>query len=262
MAQYRYRHSLLIAAGIAGAMTMRAFADDPAALAIVNRWEQTLRDADRLAVKFRFERINHTFQSKEERLGVFYRDEQGMTVLRLGECLDRPLSAVNDINPKLRRVSNSHDSGHDYLWSESSLRISSRKTHETTPIQPASAKYPDNFGNHSNWFFNREIRARQWQIHFSAPEVFPLVFCESPEIGWYDAKLLTNSNSSDTCLRLSLQQECPSDRTQTVDALFRPDEAFPYAIRRFDSVGKTEFRFFIESIQFGENALIPEDAFN
>lgn len=261
MAQGRYRYFLLIATGITAAMTIRVFADDPAAKAVVDRWEQTLRNADRLAVRFRSERINHVLQSKKERLGVFYRNEQDMTALRFDECLDRPLSAVKDINPKFKRVSNSYDDSFHLQWSESSLRIGSGKYDETTSIQPASAKYPDNFGNHSHWFFNREIRARQWQIHFSLPEVFPIVFCESPEIGWHDAKLLTNPKSSDVCLRLSLQPECPIDRTRTLDALFRPDEDLPYAVRRFDSDGITEFRFFMESIQFGENAVIPDDAF-
>ncbi len=262
MARFKNRFCWLwIAAGIASCISPLAYADDSTARAVLQRWEQTLRNSGRLAVRFRSERIDHVFLTKEERLGVFYRDEQGNAAFRLGECLDRPLSAIDDINPKFSRVSNSRDPGLICVWSDSSIGLGFGTYIETTPIQPASAKYPDNSGNHSNWFFNSEIRLRQWQIHYSAPHVFPFVFCESPEVGWYDAKLLTNPNSSDVCLRLSLPPESPSDQTPSVDALFRPGESLPFAVRRFDPPRTTEFRFFIESIQTGEKATIPDDAF-
>lgn len=250
--QFFLRFAVLMI-GCVGFLANISLAEDRAAFMRMQQWKEAISSNPRMAVQFQTKRINSIFQTVEERSGVFYRDEHGNAVFRMGEYIDRPLSAVEDVNALVTRVYNYDEPGMVCAWDDWSLGVDLGKYPRLVSYRPPSALYPENAPAFFRWSFNTA---------FSQADVFPLMFAESPEIGWYDAKLITNPKSADVCLRLSRLPDIPSDRAKSVDALFRPGESFPFAVRQFDGAGSIEFRYFIDSIQTGEQAQIPDDAFS
>jgi hypothetical protein len=252
--------SAVLVVGCLGLIPSITFAEGREAQARVQQWKEAISSNPRLAVHFRSKRINTVFESVEERSGVFYRDEYGKVAFRLGECVDQPPSAVKDINSKWSRIHNPEDPGLVCVWDEFSVGMAIGKHSDIGRFRPPSALYPENSRTFAGWFCSQAPFGLLDDL-FSPPLIFPLMFVESPEVGWYDAKLLQKAKSRDICLRLSLPPGTASNRTQFVDAVFRPGEKVPYAVRRFDPSETIETRFFIDSIQIGEDAEIPDDAF-
>lgn len=240
--------------------TLPVGADDRSAHHLVQRWQQALRDTPRMSVEFRVTGINVVFDQEEHGVGAYYRSAD-CWAMHVMPATETPVSAMEPVNGRLREPKVLKPlKPYSVISTPNSLSYGDRISfdlHSWLPVSPEEAENvatPGTVGRFLRPFGRRFLAA-------ITENAMPLVFVNSGDRRTYDVTL-SRKATGDVWLEFTRSSHWDRGSLfQRVDAVFRPDESLPYAIRTIDVSGSHEGRVYIDKIQRGEDAQIPDDAF-
>lgn len=252
------RKGLLTCLALTGLManiTGYAHAADPLADELLSRWRTELQSMARVSITLRLRRFNDTFKTEEDGPAVYFREDQHRWAICIGWEPEALVSALRPLNPAQTPTPIEPQT---IISTADEVIVSDGVQYENHRWAPVSACEPENVPSWANIFgdLGEDILSA-----LADDASLPLFLPESPEILSFEIHSATRPNGDRWLTLRPAGHKKWQRRFQQVDAVFHDHESLPYAIRVIDPSGSGRTHFLFHDIRSGDNAVIPDDAF-